>query len=259
MGIAVIAYTTVLGLLIGSFLTVVVDRVPDGRSVVAPGSACGNCGLQLGVADLVPVFSWLALRGRCRRCKAKIGVEPLILEVTNAAIFFAFAIKFDLSWELAAFCVLAAGLVALSWIDLRTKRLPRQITYAAAAIGVPLLCIAALVRHEPRRIGMMLVGAAVAFTFMLLVYLLSLRQGGMGDGDVRLSPLLGAYLGWLNPGIVAAGLFLGFLSGAVVGLIVIAVGRGDRKTAVPFGPFLALGTIAAVWAGQPMIDALFHG
>ncbi|MCU1368271.1 MAG: peptidase family protein [Ilumatobacteraceae bacterium] len=252
----VIAYTAILGLMIGSFLTVVVDRVPDGRSVVAPGSACGNCGLQLGPRDLVPVFSWLALRGRCRRCKAKIGVEPLVLEVVNAGLFLAFAIKFGLSWELGAFCVLAAGLVALSWIDLRTKRLPRQIIYVTAAIGVPLLCIAALVRHEPRRIWMMLLGAACALAFMAIVYVAS--RGGMGDGDVRLSPLLGAYLGWLNPGFVAAGLFLGFLAGAVVGVVLIAVGRGGRKTAVPFGPFLALGTMAAVWTGQPMIDALLH-
>ncbi len=252
----VIAYTAILGLLIGSFLTVVVDRVPDGRSVVAPGSACGNCGLQLGFVDLVPVFSWLALRGKCRRCKAKIGVEPLILEVVNASLFLALAIKFDLSWELGAFCALAAGLVGLSWIDLRTRRLPREITYVTAAIGVPLLCVAALVRDEPRRIWMMLLGAAIEFAFMGAVYLAS--KGGMGGGDVRLSPLLGAYLGWLNPGLVAPGLFLGFLSGAVVGLVLMTIGRGGRKTAVPFGPFLALGTLAAVWVGQPMIDALLH-
>ena len=167
-------------------------------------------------------------------------------------MFFAFAVHFGLSWELAAFCVLGAGLVALSWIDLRTKRLPRQIIHVTALIGVPLLCVAALVRHEPRRIWMMLLGAAIAFAFMAAVYVLS--RGGMGDGDVRLSPLLGAYLGWLNPGLVAPGLFIGFLCGAVVGLIVIAIGRGGRKTAVPFGPFLAIGAIAAIWSGQPMID-----
>jgi leader peptidase (prepilin peptidase)/N-methyltransferase len=91
---------------------------------------------------------------------------------------------------------------------------------------------------------------------MACVYVLS--RGGMGDGDVRLSPLLGAYLGWLNPGFVAVGLFLGFLAGAVVGLALMAAGRGGRKTAVPFGPFLAVGTIAAVWLGQPSIDLLLH-
>jgi len=252
----VIAFTAILGLLIGSFLTVVADRVPRGKSIVAPGSSCGSCGLELGPLDLVPVLSWLVLRGRCRRCRAKIGIEPLVIEIANASLFVAFAIKFDLSWELAAFCTLGAGLVALSWIDLRTKRLPREIIYVTAAIGVPLLAIAALVRHEPRRIWMMALGAAIAVAFMGLVYALS--RGGMGDGDVRLSPLLGAYLGWLNPGFVGAGLFLGFLFGAIVGVAMMLVGRGGRKTALPFGPFLAAGTIAAVWAGQPLIDRLLH-
>ena len=252
----VIAYTAILGLLIGSFLTVVADRVPRGKSIVSPGSTCGSCGLELGPLDLVPVFSWLTLRGRCRRCRAKIGVEPLIIEVLNASLFVAFAIKFDLSWELAAFCALGAGLVVLSLIDLRTKRLPREIIYATAAIGVPLLCLAALVRHEPRRMWMMALGAAIALTVMGVIYAAS--RGGMGDGDVRLSPLLGAYLGWLNPGFVGVGLFLGFLLGAIVGVALMAVGGGGRKTAVPFGPFLAGGTILAVWTGQRLIDALLH-
>jgi leader peptidase (prepilin peptidase)/N-methyltransferase len=252
----VITYTAIFGLLIGSFLTVVVDRVPRGASVVKPGSACGNCGLELGPRDLVPVFSWLVLRGRCRQCKAKIGTEPLILELATSGLFLALAVKFGLSWELGAYCALGAGLIALSWIDLHTKRLPREIIYVTSAIGVPLLCIGALVRHEPRRIWMMMLGAAIALTFMGLVYVLS--KGGMGDGDVRLSPLLGAYLGWLSPGFVAIGLFLGFLLGAVVGVTLMAIGKAGRKTAVPFGPFLAVGTVAAIWVGQPGIDVILH-
>jgi len=252
----VTAFTTVLGLLIGSFLTVVADRVPRGKSIITPGSACGSCGLELGPLDLVPVVSWLVLRGKCRRCRTKIGIEPLVIEVANALLFLAFAIKFHLSWELAAFCTLAGGLVALSWIDLKTKRLPRAIIYVTATIGLPMLCVAALVRHEPRRMWMMALGAAIALTVMSIIYLAS--RGGMGDGDVRLSPLLGAYLGWLNPGFVGVGLFLGFLFGAVVGVTLVAVGTGGRKTAVPFGPFLALGTVVAIWAGQPLIDRLLH-
>ncbi|MEO7397243.1 MAG: prepilin peptidase [Ilumatobacteraceae bacterium] len=252
----VIAYSTILGLVIGSFLTVVVDRVPRKKSIVAPGSACGNCGLELGPVDLVPVFSWLALRGRCRRCRAPIGVEPLVLELVTAGLFAAFAVHFGLSWELAAFCVLGAGLAALSWIDLRIKKLPREVIYVTALIGVPLLCVAALVRGEPRRMWMMVFGAGCALVFMGGVYVLS--RGGMGDGDVRLAPLLGAYLGWLNPGAVAVGLFLGFLLGALWGVAMMAVGRGGRKTAVPFGPFLAAGSIAAVWLGQPLIDLMLH-
>ncbi|HSB85023.1 MAG TPA: prepilin peptidase [Ilumatobacteraceae bacterium] len=247
-----IAVSAAYGLLFGSFLTVVVDRVPRGASIVSPGSECGNCGLRLGFLDLVPVFSWLALRGRCRRCRMSIGIEPLLLELLTALTFGLLAWKFGLDWALPAYCALAVGLIGLSAIDLRTKRLPRKIIYVTAAIGIPLLCVAALVRHEPRRMWTMLLGAAIALAFMLLVYVFS--RGGMGDGDVRLSPLLGAYLGWLNPGLVGVGLFFGFFAGAVVGVALMARGRAGRKTAVPFGPFLALGTIVAVFVGQRSID-----
>jgi leader peptidase (prepilin peptidase)/N-methyltransferase len=149
-----------------------------------------------------------------------------------------------------------AGLVALSWIDLKTQRLPRQIIYWTALIGVPLLCVAALVEHEPKRIWMMLLGAGIAFALMGLIYVVS--RGGMGDGDVRLSPLLGAYLGFLNPGLVPIGLFFGFCLGAVVGVALMVAGKAGRRTAVPFGPFLALGTVLAIFVGQPYIDLMFN-
>jgi leader peptidase (prepilin peptidase) / N-methyltransferase len=151
--------------------------------------------------------------------------------------------------------VFAAGLVALSAIDLKTKRLPRQVTYTTAAIGAPLLVIAALVRDEPERIWMAALGAAIAFAFMLLIYLVS--RGGMGDGDVRLAPLLGMYLGWLNPGIVLVGLFLGFFLGAIVGVALMATGAAGRRTKIPFGPFLAAGSLLAVFIGQAFVDAIW--
>lgn len=242
------------GLFAGSFLTVVVDRVPRGASVVQPGSACGNCGLRLGPRDLVPVLSWLALRGKCRKCHTNIGTEPLVLELSTAFLFGLTAWHFGLSWRLPAFCVLMAGLVALSWIDLHSKRLPRAITHWTAIVGIPLLCVAALVEHEPRRIWMMLLGAAISFAVMGLIYLAS--RGGLGDGDVRLAPLLGAYLGFLNPGLAPVGLFFGFAAGALVGVALMALKRAGRRTAVPFGPFLALGTVLAIFFGQRYIDLL---
>ena len=250
----VVVTVAVAGLLIGSFLTVVIDRVPRGASIVQPGSACGACGLRLGPMDLVPVVSWLALRGRCRRCRAWIGWEPLVVELATAGTFVAFALKFDASWAIAAHCVLGAALVAQTVIDLRTKRLPREITYAAIAIGFPLLVVASLVAHEPRRIAMAVGGAALATAMMGIIHVAS--RGGMGDGDVRFAPLLGMYLGWQNPGIVPLGLFAGFSAGAVVGLVVLAAGKGGRKTALPFGPFMAFGAFVAVFAGQSMVDAL---
>jgi leader peptidase (prepilin peptidase)/N-methyltransferase len=198
------------------------------------------------------VFSWLILRGKCRQCHTSIGTEPLVLELSTSFLFGLTAWHFGLSWMTPAYCVLMAGLVALSWVDLRTKRLPREITYWTAIVGVPLLCVAALVEHEPRRMLTMLLGAAISLAVMWLIYVVS--RGGMGDGDVRLAPLLGAYLGWLNPGLALVGLFFGFLTGAIVGVVMLVASQGDRKTAVPFGPFLALGTVLAIFVGQTYID-----
>ena len=244
------------GLVIGSFLTVVVDRVPRGASVVAPPSACGSCGMRLGPRDLVPVVSWLALRGRCRGCGAPIGAEPLVVELTTATLFVLFGLELGAEPELVAYCVLAAALVALTWIDVRLQRLPREITYTAIAIGAPLLAVAALIDDEPERIWMMALGAGIALAIMGAIYLAS--RGGLGDGDVRLSPLLGMYLGWLNPGLVPVGLFFGFLLGAIAGVGAMAFGGAGRKTALPFGPFLAAGTVLAVFVGQDVIDAIWH-
>jgi leader peptidase (prepilin peptidase) / N-methyltransferase len=248
-----IVVTVVAGLVTGSFLTVVVDRVPNGGSVMAPPSRCGSCGLRLGPLDLVPVVSWVALRGRCRRCRAPIGVEPIVIELATAGLFVLMAIRFDDERAaIPAYCLLMAVLVAQTWIDLHTQRLPREITYWGIGLGAATLTIAAIVIDEPERIWMAALGAMIALAAMWLIYHFS--RGGMGDGDVRLAPLLGMYLGWLNPGIVLPGLFFGFVAGAVVGVAMMAGSRAGRRTAVPFGPFLALGTVVAIFVGQHFVD-----
>ena len=244
----------IAGLLIGSFLTVVVDRVPRGASVVSPGSACGACEHQLTPIELVPVLSWLFLRGRCRKCGAAIGVECILIEIVTAGLFVVMHLRFDANLTAAAFCVFAGGLTGLTVIDLHTKRLPREVTYTTIALGAPVLVAAALVAHEPRRLWMALLGAAIATAIMLILYAVS--RGGMGDGDVRLTPLLGLYLGWVNPGLAPVGLFLGFVLGAIVGVVMMVVGRAGRRTALPFGPSLAIGALAAVWIGQDVIDLI---
>ena len=249
-----IVFAVVAGLVIGSFLTVVVDRVPRGESVVAPPSRCGSCGLRLGPLDLVPVLSWAALRGKCRQCGAKIGIEPIVLELTTAGLFVLMAIRFDdMRAAIPAYCILCATLVAQTWIDLRTQRLPREITYTGMVLGgdrprrSPRSC-----STNPSASGWPHSVLPSPWSTMWLIYKLS--RGGMGDGDVRLAPLLGMFLGWINPGIVLPGLFFGFLAGAVVGVAMMAVNRAGRRTAVPFGPFLALGTIVAIFVGQHFVD-----
>ena len=253
-----IPLVAVLGLVIGSFLTVVVDRVPRGGSVVAPPSACGNCGMRLGIPDLVPVFSWLALRGRCRGCGARIGIEPLLIELSTAAIFVAFALKFEDDAVLPAFCIWGATLVALSAIDLEEQLLPREITIVGAILGGIGLVVAALVNDEPERIWMSALGAAIALAIIGAIYLgASWRYGegvAFGFGDVVLAPLLGMFLGYLNPGIVPPGIFFGFILGSLAAIPAMLMSRADRNTALPFGPFLALGAVVAVFVGQHFVD-----
>jgi len=193
------------------------------------------------------------LRGRCRQCRTPIGIEPIVVELTTVTLFVLMAIRFDdTRAAIPAYCILMAVLVAQTWIDLQTQRLPREITYTGIVLGVISLTIAAIVIDEPERIWMMALGALIALVAMWLIYMIS--KGGMGDGDVRLAPLLGLYLGWLNPGIVLPGLFFGFVAGAVVGVAMMAVNQAGRRTAVPFGPFLALGTIVAIFVGQHFVD-----
>jgi len=245
-----IALIAILGVLVGSYLGVVADRVPRGEPTGTGRSHCDACGADLRWFELIPLFSWLVQSGRCRRCGASITLAPLLTEVVTGALFGGIAARFGTHVETAAFLVLVAALVPLSIIDLRTHRLPRQLIYVAAAVGTPLLVVAALVADEPQRLWWAAIGAGGALAFFLALYLG--WSGGMGDGDVRLSALLGLYLGWIGPMHVPVGLFLGFLAGAVVGVIAMARG-GDRKTAVPFGPFMALGAVTVVFWGHPLI------
>ncbi len=246
------------GLLIGSFLTVVVDRVPRGGSINHPPSACGNCGLRLGVLDLVPVVSWVALRGKCRQCGNPIGVEPIVIELLNVAVWVAFAIEFRDSSVLPAFLIFGSVLVAQSWIDLREHRLPREITFAGLILGAIALTVAALVEDEPERIWMAALGAAIGLAIIGGIYLgANWRYGqdvAFGFGDVILSPLLGLFLGWLNPGIVPPGIFFGFILGTLAAIPALVAKKANAQTALPFGPFLALGAIVAVFIGQDFVD-----
>jgi leader peptidase (prepilin peptidase)/N-methyltransferase len=172
-------------------------------------------------------------------------------------LFILFAIEFqDDMATVIAYWILAAALVAQTAIDLETQRLPRSITYTAMAMGAVALTVAAFVVDEPERIWMAALGAAIALALMWLIYAMS--RGGMGDGDVRFAPLLGMYLGWINPGIVAPGLFFGFIAGAVVGVAMMVGNRAGRRTAVPFGPFMAAGTVIAIFEGQAFVDLVLQ-
>lgn len=253
------------GLLIGSFLTVVADRVPRGGNINRPPSACGNCGLRLGPLDLVPVFSWLALGGKCRRCRNPIGIEPIVIELLNVTVWVLFALRFaddaaidDSIAVLPAFLIFGSVLVVQSWIDFREQRLPREITITGAVLGGIALVVASIIVGEPERIWMSALGAVIALALIGGIYLGSNAYYGkdvaFGFGDVILAPFLGMFLGWLNPGIVAPGIFFGFILGTLGAIPALIVKKADSKTQLPFGPFLALGAVVAVFIGQHFVD-----
>jgi leader peptidase (prepilin peptidase)/N-methyltransferase len=247
-----VAGCALLGLLVGSFLNVVIVRVPERQSVVTPRSRCPGCGTQLAERDNVPVLSWLLLRGRCRTCAMPIPARYPLVEVATGALFAAAALRLGADWALPGYLLFFATLLAVSAIDLERFLVPNRIVYPSLGASVVLLAGAAVLEHDLNALGRSLVGAALASGGLFLLALVYPR--GMGMGDVKLALLLGLYLGWLSLGHVALGLFLGFLLGSVVGLGLLVAGVRGRKDHLPFAPFLAAGAVLAVLAGRPLLD-----
>ncbi len=241
-----------LGLTIGSFLNVVIWRVPRGESIAHPPSHCPHCDTEIKPYDNIPVVSWVLLRGRCRACRAGIAARYPLVELACGVLWVAMALRFGWTWALPAYLVLVSALLALSLIDFDTFLLPNSIIYPLGVALVVLFGVAALLEDAVGDYVRALLGGVAAFAFFLTVHLIAPR--GMGFGDVKLSFSLGVALGWIAWATVFLGLFLGFFLGAVVGTILIATKVRSRRDHVPFGPFLAAGTVLAILFGAPLLD-----
>jgi leader peptidase (prepilin peptidase)/N-methyltransferase len=252
--IAVVA--GVYGLVLGSFLNVVIWRVPRRESIVTPRSHCPACDTQIAARDNIPLMSWLVLRGRCRHCGNAISIRYPLVELFTGVLFAAVGARFAHSWALPAFLVLTGALIAISVIDLEHFIIPNRIVYPVGFASVILLGLAALIQHRWATFGRSLAGAFAAFAFFLVLHLVSPR--GMGFGDVRLSFVLGLFLGWLGWAQLLGGLFAGFFFGAVIGILLIAFGGHNRRQHIPFGPYLAAGTMTFVLAGDQLVS-WWHG
>jgi leader peptidase (prepilin peptidase) / N-methyltransferase len=241
------------GLLIGSFLNVVVHRVPRDMSLSSPGSACPECGHAVRWRDNIPVLSWVLLRGRCRDCSAPISARYPLVEAGTAAIFVAVGLRFGLSPLLPALLFVAATCFALALIDLDVQRLPFVITVPATVVTALLLAAAGFVDGwAPAGV------AALSAGVWLAVYggiWLATTGRGMGLGDVVLAPMLGLVLGWLGWGPSVVGLLGGFFVGALVGVALMLAGRARRRTAIPFGPFMVAGATLGAFAGPALWSA----
>jgi leader peptidase (prepilin peptidase) / N-methyltransferase len=242
----------VLGLAVGSFLNVVIYRVPRNESIVSPPSACPTCHSPISPRDNVPVVSWLLLRGRCRVCKTPISARYPLVELATAALFAGTAARFGYQWDLPAFLVLSAGLLALSCIDIERLLLPKKIVYPLTGLVAALLVMAAAATGQWHYL---LVGALCALAWFILFFALNLVSPRvLGFGDVRLALVIGLALGWLGVRYVLLGFFAANLIGAVIGMALIASKRISRQQQIPYGVFLALGAALAIFAGPELLS-----
>lgn len=242
-----------VGLLVGSFLNVVIARVPAGESVVSPRSRCPRCGAEISSRDNIPLVSWLLLRARCRHCGEPISARYPLVELGNAALWLVLLWSFGWSWELPAYLYFASVGLALAAIDLDTKRLPNQLTLPSYVVIGTLLLLPAVIEGDWAPYLTAWLGALALFAFYFLLAVI--YPLGMGFGDVKLAGVLGLVLGWLGWSFVLVGGFLGFLLGAVVGGALMAWRKAGRKSKIPFGPFMLLGALLAVLWGGRLWDA----
>ena len=245
-----------LGLAVGSFLNVVIHRVPDGTSIVRPASACPECGTPIRPRDNVPVVSWLLLRGRCRTCRAPISLRYPLVELLNAALWLALGWWAAAAGQLALLpwlLVLGSACVALAFIDLEHHRLPDAIVLRLYPVGAVGLGLAGLLSGT-WPLAAAGIGVAVWLVVIGGVWFVSGGRG-MGFGDVKLAPVLGATLGWVGVSAAIVGLFSAFALGAIVGIALMVARRAGRKSAIPFGPFLVLGAGVGLVLGEPGWDA----
>jgi len=240
----------IAGLIIGSFLNVVIARVPEGRSIVSPGSRCPKCEKPLEWFDNIPVFSWVALRGRCRNCDQSISLRYPLVELTNSAAWVALGwlclTVWAENWQglLPLLLVFSSFSIVLTLIDIDHHRLPDAVVFWMYPTSLAGLIFAGLVSGQWPVIQS-LVTAAVWLIAIGGVWLLTSGRG-MGFGDVKLAPVLGLVLGWVGFGQGFVGLFSAWLLGGLVGLALILLRRARRGTALAFGPFL----IAGFWIGM---------
>lgn len=251
----------IAGLTIGSFLNVVIWRVPRGESLVSPASHCPHCEHRIRWRDNIPVVSWLALRGRCRDCSSKISVRYPLIELATGAAFAGVAVLalngiigvdpnvtpgnwwLTLVLTLTAFSYLAAVSIALALIDSEHHRLPNSIVLPSYIVGITLLSAASLTAGDYTALLRAGIGMVALFGGYLAVALI--RPGGMGFGDVKLAGLLGLYLAWIGWGAFSVGTFAAFLLGGLYSVMLLIARRAERKSAIPFGPWM----IAGAWIG----------
>lgn len=240
------------GLIVGSFLNVVAYRVPAGRSVVTPRSACPSCGHEIRARDNIPVVSWFLLRGRCRDCARPISPRYPSVEAATAGLFFAVPYGVGADWAIPAYLAFVAVTVVLTLTDLDHKLIPNRILFPGTAIAVVLLFGGALLEGRLGDFARAIGGGAAYFGALFVLALIA--RGGFGFGDVKLAFLLGVFAGYLGWGHVAVAGIGAFFIGGVLSLVLLLTGIRSRKDHIPFGPSMVLAAYVSVWFGSEIVD-----
>lgn len=240
--------TGILGALIGSFLNVCIHRIPRGESVIRPRSRCPHCHAAIRSYDNLPILSFFILRGRCRQCRVPISWHYPLVEMINTGGYLFLLWKFSLGWQLLVYALLFSALVVVTFIDLSHQIVPDRITLPGMVVGA-LAAATVLPAGLVNALFGILLGGGL---FYLIAKVSSwwLGQEAMGGGDIKLIAMIGAFLGWRN---VLLTIFIAALTGSIVGLYLMIVLGKDRKYAVPFGPFLALGAVVSLCWGPEIL------
>lgn len=240
-----------IGLAVGSFLNVVIWRLPRGGSLVSPSSRCPSCDTPIRPWDNVPVLSYVILGGRCRNCKARISMRYPLVESLNAILYLLVYNRYGLGLDLPVYLVFVSALIAITFIDLDFQIIPDAITLPGIPISLAagvLLLPDPMLRVQDLGWQASLIGAAAGFGMYYVVAVAS--RGGMGGGDIKMMTMVGALMGWKA---VLMTTFLGSLVGSVYGISIMALKGKGRKTKIPFGPFLALGALLTLLVGQEIL------
>jgi leader peptidase (prepilin peptidase) / N-methyltransferase len=247
-----LVFIAIFGLCVGSFLNVVIARIPEGRSIVFPGSACPRCGRSIAWYDNLPVLSYALLRGRCRNCRASISWRYPAVEVACGLLFVLAYHRFEGGPALAAALILLAGLLAITAIDLDHQIIPDVLSLPGIVVGVLFSLAPGGIGWAPSLLGVLLGGGV--FVVIIIASTLVLGQAGMGVGDVKLGAMLGAFLGWK---LALLSILLSTLLGGPMAVVLLATGRKSRKDPIPFGPFLALGGTISLFWGEALLAWYF--
>ncbi len=241
-----VAVAVIIGLVVGSFLNVVIYRVPRGESIVTPPSRCPRCGHRLSAWENIPVVSFLALRARCRACHQPISWRYPLVELLAGVAFAALALRYSNPLLLTGLCIFAAVLIAEAIIDLDTRKLPRRVIYIATPLSLAFLLGDALYSSNSRMAVDAALGAVLAGAVFGVIHLIAPRS--MGFGDVRFAAYIGINLGFLGIAAVVYFLYGAFIFGALFGVAFALFKSKTLKVAIPFGPFMALAALLSALA-----------